>query len=158
MASIVSTREVIDTGEISLQCSHCRSTNQTDALRVKTVDRLYGLLPVWVTQETVVKCPDCETTFTTQFAVAELQRLPPDEITKEFRVRVGFVQKCMVAIGWLLFWLFPVSTILFVIARFLIPKTAVRWRRATTAGIIASIVSPVLFFGSLLILDLLTAK
>lgn len=84
MASIVSTREVIDTGEISLQCSHCRSTNQTDALRVKTVDRLYGLLPVWVTQETVVKCTDCETTFTTQIAVAELQRLPPDEITKNF--------------------------------------------------------------------------
>lgn len=158
MVSIVSTREVIDTGEISLQCSHCRSTNQTDALRVKTVDRLYGLLPVWVTQETVVRCPDCEATFTTQVAVDELQRLLPDGITKEFRVRVGFVQKCMVTIGWLLFWLFPISTVLFVIARFLIPKSAVRWRRATTTGIIASIVSPVLFFGSMVILDLLTAK
>lgn len=158
MVSIVSTSEVIDTGEISLQCSHCRSTNQTDALRVKTVDRLYGFLPVWVTQETVVKCPDCDVTFTTQVAVDELQRLLPDAITKEFRVRVGFVQKCMVAIGWLLFWLFPISTVLFVIARFLIPKTAVRWRRATTTGIIASIVSPVLFFGSMVILDLLTAK
>ena len=158
MVSIDSSREVIDTGEISFQCSHCGSTNQTDALRVKTVDRLYGLLPVWVTQETVVKCPSCEATFTTQVAVDELQRLLPDAITKEFRVRVGFVQKCMVAIGWLLFWLFPISTILFFIARFLIPQTAVRWRRATTAGIIASIVSPILFFGSMLILDLLSSK
>ena len=158
MVSIVSTREVIDTGEISLQCSHCRSTNETDALRVKTVDRLYGLLPIWVTQETVVKCPDCEAIFTTRVAVDELQRLLPDEIAKELRIRVGFVQKCMVAIGWLLFGLFPISTVLFVIARFLIPKTAVRWRRSTTAGIIASIVSPILFFGSLIILDLLTGK
>ncbi|QDV25938.1 hypothetical protein Q31a_43070 [Aureliella helgolandensis] len=158
MVSIVQSREVIDTAEIALQCSHCQSTNQTDALRVRTVDKLYGLIPVWVTQETVVKCPGCGTIFTTQAGVDELQLLSADAITKEFRIRVGFVQKFLVTIAWLLFWLFPISTILFLIARFLVPKTALRWRRATTTGLIASVISPILFFGFMMILDLLAAK
>ena len=158
MLSIAQSREVIETVEITLQCSHCQSTNQTDALRVKTVDRLYGLIPVWATYETVVKCPGCGTTFTSQSGVDALQRLTADELAKDFRIRVGFVQKFLVTIAWLLFWLFPISAILFLIAYFLIPKTALRWRRATTTGLIASIISPILFFGLAMILDLLAAK
>ena len=138
MPSIHETRELISIAEIEFQCSRCQAVGETDALTFKTIDKLYGLMTVWVTYETVLKCAECDATYTTSVHPDKLCRLTPEEISRQFKVRVGLVEKFLVVAGWITLLAPPLSLILFFVARFMVPTAATRWRKAANIGVILS--------------------
>ena len=128
-------RTLIGSIELELQCSVCQRVNMTDALRFKTVDKLYGLITIWVTHETVTKCGECGATQTTSISLEDLSQMSPLQLRQQFRVRIGLVEKFLVAAGWILLCVPPLSLALFIGAWFVVPKAAKGWRRATGIGL-----------------------
>lgn len=143
-------RRLVGSAEIQFVCPGCKSASQTDALRFETRDKLLGLITIWKTYETAVKCPQCEATCRTTTDLDALTRLSPEELASRFRVRIGFVEKFLVVVGCLLFFAVPVSFAMFIAAWFMVPKAAKGWRRATVIGLFVTAILTVLLFAILL--------
>ena len=122
--SLTEDREVVDAAEVTIRCLACNDSCTTDVFRFKTVDKWLGLLPVWITYETVAKCPSCDATIRSSWEIEDLIGLTPDEIGEKFNVRIGFVEKFLVVAGWALVITGPVAFVLFLIARLMIPKAS----------------------------------
>jgi hypothetical protein len=133
-------RRLIGNAEIQFDCPSCDKSSATDALRFETRDKFLGLVTVWKTYETAVKCPQCEATCRTTTDLDELLSLRPEERASRFRVRIGLVEKFLVIVGWLFFFVGPVSLALFIAAWIMVPKAAKGWRRATMIGLPVSVV------------------
>jgi len=114
------------------------NTIETDALRIKTTDKMYGLITVWVTNETVIKCPSCGATQRSVRPLEDFKGLSPSQIGQMFNVRIGFVERFLVLVGWLLFCIGPLSLIMFLIAWFKIPTASRGWSRSAFIGVIVS--------------------
>ena len=136
--SLTEQRKVIGEAELTFCCKTCATSNRTDVFRFKTVDKWLGLVPVWVTYETVAKCPKCDATVRSNYEIEELLGLSPEEMGDKFNVRIGFVEKFLVIAGWALIITGPVAFLLFLIARFMVPKAASPWRKSTNIGMIVS--------------------
>jgi hypothetical protein len=144
-------RQVVGSLEVNYRCPSCQAVQQTDAFRFKTVDKLYGLIPIWVVSETIVKCPSCYATQSSSAALEGLSVLTPDQLGLRFRVRVGLIEKFLMVAGWLLIIITPFSLALFIMAWLRFPKAARGWRGATLAGIVVAIIISAIF--SVLIID-----
>ncbi len=138
MHSVSESRSVIDSAEVNLFCSVCENTIETDALRIKTIDKMYGLITVWVTNETVIKCPSCGTTQRSSRPLEELRGLTPDQMGELFNVRIGFVERFLVVAGWLFFWTGPVGLVMLLIAWSKIPTASRGWSRFAFIGVIVT--------------------
>jgi len=136
--SLTEQREVVGDAELTICCKACATSGRTDVFRFKTVDRWLGLVPVWVTYETVAKCPNCDATVRCNWEIEELLGLSPEELGDKFNVRIGFVEKFLVVAGWALVVTGPVAFLLFLIARFRVPKASLPWRKSTKIGMIVS--------------------
>lgn len=136
MSSLVEVREVVGATELAFHCSTCSQANSTDVFRFRTVDKWLGLIPIWVTYETTLKCPNCDTTYRCNDELEMLAMLSPEEVGQRFHIRVGFVTKFLVVAGWLLCFTGPVALILLIVAWFQLPKTPNWWRSATKYGFI----------------------
>ncbi len=128
-------RSVVASCTLEFKCQKCNESSETDAFRFRTVGKLYGFIPVWVTHETALQCPSCNTTFRTKLAPSDLLALPQEQLARSFRVRIGFVEKFLVIAGWLVVFVGPVSLIMFLVAYFRISTAAAGWRRASAIGI-----------------------
>lgn len=155
MNSVKQSCAVIDSAEVSLFCSVCEQSIETDALRIKTTDKMYGLITVWVTHETVIKCPLCGTTQRSSRPLEDLKGLTPDQMGQIFSVRIGFVERFLVVAGWLFFWTGPVSLVMLLIAWFKIPAASRGWSRSALIGMIVS-GSLCLFLAIALVVDTMT--
>jgi len=133
--------DLVGSTELSFRCTACDETHLLDALRFKTVDRLLHIVPIWITHETVLKCPGCDATYRSGVELELLQTLSEDQIAGHFKLRVGLVEKFLVIFGWLIIVTGPVSLFLFVVAWFVVPKAARGWRRAALIGMLASLVA-----------------
>ena len=136
MQYVTEERNLVGAAELEFHCNQCGSENQLDGLRFKTVDRLFGLIPIWFTYETAIKCPDCDATFRTSIDLPALQQLPPEELSACFKLRIGLVEKFLVIAGWLLIISGPVALGLFIAAWFMVPKATTGWRMATNIGLV----------------------
>ena len=155
MHSVSESRAVIDSAEVSLFCSVCAHSVETDALRIKTTDKMYGLITVWITHETVIKCPSCGTTQRSSRPLEDLKGLTPDQMGQFFNVRIGFVERFLVVAGWLFFWTGPVSLVMLLIAWFKIPAASRGWSRSALIGVMVA-GSLCLFLTIALIVDTMT--
>lgn len=131
-------RKLVGSAELSFTCPSCKATNQTDALQFETVDKYLGLITLWKTKETAVKCPACEATCRTNIGLEKLTTMSTGELASQFRIRIGLVEKFLVIAAWVLFIALPLSLPMFIIAWFIIPKAASGWRLAAKIGMIAS--------------------
>lgn len=155
MYNLTEEREIVDTVELEFRCRSCSETNLTDVLRIKTVDKLLGVIPIWVTSESTLKCPACETTFRTKTDTEALRNMSLDQISDQFNLRIGLVEKFLVVAGWFLFYTGPIAVVLFLIAWFKLPKVPNRWRSAAKFGFIAALLFFPVMFAFSFILDLL---
>lgn len=135
---------LLGTQELTLHCRHCKGIYETDAVRVKTVDRFWNLIPIWVTYETAIKCPSCKTTYTCNQTLETLAGVTPEQLNNFFRTRVGLVPIAIVILGWVVICAFPVSAALFLIGYFLLPRAATGWRRSAIVGLCITL--PILAF------------
>ena len=138
-------RSVVSSAELLFTCSSCGNSNETDAVEFRTVNKLYGLVKVWVTSETALKCPSCNATFRCSETPDDLTQLSAEQLSNRFRLRIGLVEKFLVIAGWLVVWTGPVSLILFLVAFFIIPKAVKGWRLASLLGIGMSVLISVMF-------------
>ncbi|MBL8889175.1 MAG: hypothetical protein JNL67_04305 [Planctomycetaceae bacterium] len=138
-------RILLGTQELTLHCRHCGAVHVTDAVRVKTVDRLWGLIPLWVTCETAIKCPSCQTTYTCNQSLETLAAQTPEQLNGFFRTRIGLVPMTIVILGWVVICAFPVSAVLFLIGYFLMPRAATGWRRSALIGLCLTLTVLALF-------------
>lgn len=134
MPNVDEERTVVSTAEIVFTCSSCKTANETDAFRFRTVNKLYGLVTVWVTHETTVKCPACDATYRCSDTPEDLVQMSSEQLSSRFRLRIGFVEKFLVLAGWLLVCFGPLSLVLFLVAIYQIPKAVKGWRRASLIG------------------------
>ena len=140
-------RAVVSGAEIVFTCSSCNTANETDAFRFRTVNTLYGLLTVWVTYETTVKCPACNATFRCSDEPADLALMSTQQLSNRFRLRIGFVEKFLVLAGWLLVCSGPVSLVMFLVALYQIPKAVRGWRLAAMIGsCLSAIMTAIMIF------------
>ncbi len=135
---IQQTKTLVDSAEVEFLCSTCNQTSVTDALKFKIVDKYFGLVPVWVSHETVMKCPICLTSQHTSIPLDQLCRLSPEEIGKSFRVRLGLIPKFLVVAGWFMLCFPPIALGMLTGAWFFIPKASKGWSRGAMVGIIVS--------------------
>ncbi len=150
MVHISELRQIVGTMELNFRCSRCVATNTVDALRFKTINKLYGIIPVWVVHETAVKCPGCDATFRMSADLESLSKMSEDEISRRFKLRIGLVAKFLVIAGWLLIVTGPIALPLFVAAWFMVPKATGGWRLATTIGLGFSILLTAALFAVIL--------
>ncbi len=153
-SSLTEEREVVGSAELTMTCASCAETSLTDVFRFKTVDKWLGIVPVWVTQETVAKCPNCDATVRSATRLDELLELLPHQVGDRFHVRVGFVEKFLVVAAWALIITGPVSFILFLISAFCVPKASAGWRKSIKIGLIASAAFLPIVFAIALVADL----
>lgn len=125
-------------------------TNVADVFRFMTVSKLYGFVPVWWTYETSLMCIDCSATFKTRRTPEELAEFPPEDIARNFCLRVGFVDKFLVVFGWLFFYIGFISLGMFIAAYFKLQPAARGWRRAALIGIVVSGIFTALFFAAII--------
>ena len=152
VSSVSEEREVVGSSELTMTCISCSETNLTDVFRFKTVDRWLGIIPIWITHETVAKCPNCDATVRSSADLDELLHLSPEQLGNRFRVRIGFVEKFLVVAAWALVFTGPISFVLFLAAYFMVPKASILWRKLTIIGLIASVAFlPVLFLIAMII-------
>ena len=146
VSSVSEEREVVGSSELTMTCISCSETNLTDVFRFKTIDRWLGIIPIWITHETVAKCTNCDATVRSDADLDELLQLSPEQLGNRFRVRIGFVEKFLVVAGWALIFTGPVSFALFFAAYFMVPRASASWRKSTIIGLIASVAFfPMLF-------------
>ena len=155
MYSLTEEREIVDAAEIEFRCGSCLETNLTDVFRFKTVDKYLGIIPIWTTLETTLKCQACDATFRTKTDTDALRNMSLDQLSAQFRLRIELVEKFLVVAGWLLFFTGPVAIVLFLIAWLRLPKASNRWRSATRYGFIAALSFFPIMFTFALICDLL---
>lgn len=130
---------------LTLHCRHCGEVHETDAVRVKTIDRILGVIPVWVGYETAIKCPGCQTTYRCNQPLEALVGQSPERLNEWFRIRIGLVPMAIVVIGWVVICAFPISVVLFLIGYWMLPRAATGWRRAALIGLGLSLTLLVLF-------------
>ncbi len=135
---IQQTKTLIESAEIEFLCSTCNQISVTDALKFKIVDKYFGLIPIWVSHETVIKCPECSTSQHTSIPLDRLRQLSPEEIGKSFRVRLGLIPKFLVVAGWLMLCFPPMALGMLTGAWFFIPSASKGWSRGALVGIIVS--------------------
>ena len=150
MLDITEESEVEGSTEIEFQCQSCDQSNVVDALGVKTTNKLLGTIPIWVTRETAVKCPDCEATFSTRTRFNELDDLSTDDLAGLFKLRIGLVEKFLVIAGWLVIVMGPVALGLFIAAWFFVPKSTKGWRRATNIGLVVSTIISIIMIAAVI--------
>ncbi|TWT92340.1 hypothetical protein [Stieleria varia] len=146
--SVYQERLLVGSAEVTLCCPKCNECNETDAFRFRTRDKLYGLIAIWVTHETVLRCPVCEATFRCSTPPEELATLTPDQLASILKLRVGFVDKFLVIAGWMVVCAGPVSLILFLVAFFRLPRAAAGWRLGALLGIGTSSLSSLFMIAS----------
>jgi len=146
-------RQLIGSTELQFKCASCDQKNAVDALRFKTINKWIGLITIWVTHETAVKCPDCLATFRSQATLEELSQLSTDQIGARFRLRIGFIEKFLVIAAWLFVFIAPVSFAMFLGAWFIVPQATRGWRRATLVGLWITAIYSVVWF-TLMFLDI----
>ncbi len=130
---------------LTLHCRHCGEVHETDAVRVKIIDRMLGVIPVWVGYETAIKCPGCQTTYSCNQPLEALVELSPEQLNELLRIRIGLVPMALVSIAWVVICAFPVSAVLFLIGYWMLPRAATRWRRAALIGLGLSLTLLALF-------------
>ena len=146
VSSVSEEREVVGSSELTMTCISCFETNLTDVFRLKTVVRWLGIAPIWITHETVAKCPHCDATVRSSADLDELLHLSPEQLGNRFCVRIGLVEKFLVVAAWALIFTGPVSSALFLAAYFMVPKASIAWRKSIVIGLIASVAFlPVVF-------------
>ena len=96
MQSISEERELVGSSELEFHCRCCDATSILDALRFKTINKYLGLIKVWVTYETAVKCPECGATFRSSTELNVLEVMSVEEASRDFRLRIGLVEKFLV--------------------------------------------------------------
>ena len=140
-------RSVVGTCAVTFKCPKCQEANEVDVFRFETVSELtvYGTLPETVCYESTLKCPNCEVTFRTNLSLNALQKLSPDKLSDQFRVRIGFIEKFFVIAGWVVVCVGPVALLVFIVAICMVPRAASGWRVASVLGAIVSLLSTLLW-------------
>ena len=120
--------DLIDSAEMEFRCNNCSNVNQVDVMRFKLTAKYLGLIPIAVSRETALKCPDCLSTYRCNLELDVLAKMTPQDSASKFRLKVGLVPMFLLIVGWLLVLLGPVALCLFVAALCAIPKAAKRRR------------------------------